>query len=591
MKHNLLAPILRGSANSPLGMLALRLTLLALCALWSQGLTFAVGSWVAMTTSTNDNIQICLLLPDGTVMAEGNNNNGTSWYSLSPDSNGHYVDGTWGPRARSNWGHQTGSTEVLNNGNVFVGGGENGNGTNKIEIYNPSSDSWTVAVNPTYFGNIYDGNAMLMPDGQVLLEPQNTFSSYSQDTFLFNPANNSISQTTGAPLSGIGEGCWVKLPNNNILVIDSADSSVGATTAEQYDPYTEIWGDPDSGVPNIWPNVTGTGDVSESGPAFLLPNGNAVFFGGNGATAVYDDNNDTWSSSAHLPGTLGQKDAPGAMMVNGKVLLGVSPQGVNSASSAINGIGPSSFYEYDYTANGGAGGLTQAPNAPPGYSQIQSRAGSLFMLDLPDGTVLLSGIGSQCWIYQPDGSPLAAGKPAIDKVQWNGNGTLHITGTLFNGISQGASYGDDSQMDSNWPLLRFTDSSGNVSYGSTYNWSSTGVATGNQVVTTEANLSTAAFQFGGAYSIQIVANGIASDPVSFYGPTWVDFVNYNIFLENGWFDFPYSTLSQGVSAVPSGGTIAIDASSSPSTGHESVPYTISTPSTIISVYGPSTISN
>src|ERR1700677_728361 len=101
MKHNLLAPILRGSANSPLGMLALRLTLLALCALWSQGLTFAVGSWVAMTTSTNDNIQICLLLPDGTVMAEGNNNNGTSWYSLSPDSNGHYVDGTWGPRARS----------------------------------------------------------------------------------------------------------------------------------------------------------------------------------------------------------------------------------------------------------------------------------------------------------------------------------------------------------------------------------------------------------------------------------------------------------------------------------------------------------
>jgi hypothetical protein len=33
-----------------------------------------------------------------------------------------------------------------------------------------------------------------------------------------------------------------------------------------------------------------------------------------------------------FPGTLGQKDAPGAMMDNGKILLAVSPQGVNSST-------------------------------------------------------------------------------------------------------------------------------------------------------------------------------------------------------------------------------------------------------------------
>jgi hypothetical protein len=241
--------------------------------------------------------------------------------------------------------------------------------------------------------------------------------------------------------------------------------------------------------------------VSESGPAFLLPNQNAIFFGGNGATAVYNYSGGTWSSSASLPGTLGQKDAPGAMMVNGKVLLAVSPQGNNSSAGAINGVGPASFYEYDYTANSGAGGLTAAPVAPSGYGQLQNRAQNLFLLDLPDGTVLLSGFGSQCWIYQPDGSPLPAGKPAIYSVSWNLDGSIHVTGTLFNGISGGASYGDDSQMDSNYPLLRFTDGSGNVSYGRSYNWSSTSVATGSQVVSTEAALPPEVMTFPGTYSL------------------------------------------------------------------------------------------
>jgi hypothetical protein len=99
------------------------------------------------------------------------------------------------------------------------------------------------------------------------------------------------------------------------------------------------------------------------------------------------------------------------------------------------------------------------------------------------------------------------------------------------------------------------------------------------------------FDFPNSFSLQIVANGIASDPVAFYSPVWVDFVNYDLFIQNGFFQFPYATLHLGVGAVVSGGTIAIDASSLPSTGHETVPYTISTPTTIISVYGPSTIGN
>jgi hypothetical protein len=273
------------------------------------------------------------------------------------------------------------------------------------------------------------------------------------------------------------------------------------------------------------------------------------------------------------------KDAPGAMMVNGKILLAVSPQGVNSDTNDINGIGPTSFYEYDYTANGGVGGYTLAPS--PG-SGISGRAQGLKLLELPDGTVLLSGVGSQLYSYQPDPSPLAAGQPTINKVSWNTDGSLHLTGTLFNGISQGSSYGDNEQADSNFPLVRFSGG-GSVYYGYTYNWSSTSVQTGGRIVTTEVTVPPAIFDFPGTFSLQVVANGIASDPVTFYGPVWVDF-NYNgIPFQFGWYSYPYNTLAQGVSAVVSGGTIVIKSSNS----HETM--TISKPMTITSVYGPSTV--
>lgn len=576
MKRNIPMIRLRQWVSCTSRMLARCAMLVSLCALWLPEKTSGVGSWTSVATQPADNIGICMLLPDGTVMAEGSNSN---WWQLSPDGNGHYVNGNWSARNDSTWGHQDGSTAVLTNGKVFVGGGENGNGSSQVEIYNPSTGLWSISVNPTSFGGISDGNAMLLPDGKVMVYP------LDNETYLFNPANNTFSLTTGQPLQGIGEICWVKLPNDNILLIDSDNNSGGATTAEFYNPYTGYWSNAVAGgtVPNIWPNMNGTGDVSEMGPAFLLPNGNAVFFGGNGVSAVYS--NGIWSQSATLPGSLGQKDAPGAEMVNGKILLAVSPQGVNSSPGAVNGIGPTSFYEYDYTANSGAGGFTLAPS--PG-SGISGRAQGTKLLDLPDGTVLLSPGGNQLYVYQPDGSPLPAGQPAVNSVQWNTDGSLHITGTLFNGICQGAAYGDDEQMDSNFPLVRFT-SGASVYYGSTYNWSSTSVQTGGRVVSTEVTVPSAVFDSPGDWSLQVVANGNASPGVNFFSPVWVDF-NYTGAFQFGDFPFPYSTLPQGVSAVASGGTIAINASTQPSTGHETVPYTISTPMTIISVYGPSTIS-
>jgi hypothetical protein len=181
------------------------------------------------------------------------------------------------------------------------------------------------------------------------------------------------------------------------------------------------------------------------------------------------------------------------------------------------------------------------------------------MLALPDGNVLYSHFNNQLYVYQPSGSPLAAGKPSIYGISQNSDGSYHLTGTLFNGISQGAAYGDDAQMDSSYPLVRLT-SGGSVSYARTYNWSSTSVAV-SSVVSTDFSVATI---FPGNYSLQVVANGNASDAISFTGAVWVDF-NYGGFFQFGTFDLPYKTLGGGVSAVAAGGTIDIKAGQSTET--------------------------
>ncbi|HXC99460.1 MAG TPA: NF038122 family metalloprotease [Verrucomicrobiae bacterium] len=68
-------------------------------------------------------------------------------------------------------------------------------------------------------------------------------------------------------------------------------------------------------------------------------------------------------------------------------------------------------------------------------------------------------------------------------------------------------------------------------------------------------------------------------------PVWVNF-NYSG-TQNGTYQNPYETLSQGASAVASGGTVAINATVQAS--HSAQTLTISKAMTIISVNGPSTI--
>ena len=558
----------------------------------------AGGTWTLLTppfgNSTPAGLNLMLLLSDGTVMAAitGDPTYGQGvqniWYRLTPDTHGSYVNGTWRLLARMHDTRDAYASVVLRDGRVFVAGGEYGSGRATAEVYDPQNNTWTSApvpsslLDPTQHSPVLaspnsDGNqgfidsiAKILPDGRVLIAPVGP--NHWGGTLIYDPIANSWTNGPNTFSAYQDEASWVKLPDDSILTVDPF-----GINSERYIPSLNQWVQ-DGIVP-----VSLYDSCDEIGPAFLLPDGHAFFIGGNGHTALYtptgSTNPGTWVQGPDIPGGLAAPDAPAAMMVNGKILCAVSYPCSNE-----NFPSPMHHYEYDPVANS----FTQVsdppflscptcfPQPPPDPGPTYTAA----MLDLPDGTVLYTHSTGSLFAYQPDGSPLVSGKPTISSITQNADGSYHLIGTKLNGISEGAAYGDDAQMDSNYPLVRLTDGSGNVYYARTYNWSSTSVMTGSTLISTEFRLppSVAA----GPYSLVAVANGNASDPVQFYGPIWVDFNSGND-SNIGSFSTPLKTMVHAISVVASGRTIALK----PGISHETM--TISKPMTIVAIGGAATI--
>lgn len=457
----------------------------------------AQGTWSAVTaTAPNSNGGVMLLLSDGTVIAKtgsgGSDGIGNIWNKLTPDIHGSYIHGTWSSIAAMHDTRLYFSSQVLKDGRVFVAGGEYGTGGAKGETYDPLTNTWTTTPAPG--ATISDANSEILSDGRVL---NAMVSGTLKSTKFYNPANNTW--TTGPNCNGIhNESAWVKLPDNSILFVDRL-----TTNSERYIPSLNQWVT-DATVPVQLYDSFG----DETGAAILLPDGRAFFLGSTSHTAYYTPSGTnspgSWSAGPDIPGNHGTPDAAAAMMVNGKILCAVSPV----PTSANHFPSPTSFYEFNYVTNSFTSITT-----PTGSSTLNISCYITNMLDLPDGTVLYSQQGSsQYYVYTPNGTPLASGKPVISSVIQSGCNSFKITGTQFNGISQGASYGDDWQMSTNYPIIRLTSGT-NVYYARTFNWNTTGVKRGTLADTTQFTLP--AGIPAGTYSLVVVANGIASDPVTF----------------------------------------------------------------------------
>jgi len=473
------------------------------------------GTWTQVATNApHYNRGVCLLMTDGTVICKNNSGGGegTGWDKLTPDIHGSYVNGRWTSIANMNNDRLFFSSQVLPSGKVYVAGGEYGAGGNYGqggEVYDPVANTWTNCGGLPGGVSVYDGNSEILYNGIVLQAAQ--LPSPSEDIFQWSPSTLVYTTEPNAPLNH-DEAAWLKLPDSSVLYI-----GINSQNSARYLPKTNTWLT-DANTPNNIYDPYG----EESGCAILLPNGKAIFFGSTQFNCIYTPTGHatpgTWAAAANMPtisgAVVGQVDAPGAMMVNGHILLGVSP---GNTSSHDQFRAPIWFIEYNYITNT----FTQVTSVIPGLGadSVAGVPGNFAQfLDLPDGTVLMSicqeSISNMYWVYTPGSGPIAAGKPTITSILPDGCPNYKITGKLFNGISEGAGFGDDWQMETNYPLVRLSNG-GNVYYAKTTNWNRIGaVQTGNALDTAEFTLP-AGLTPGTTYNLVVTVNGFASDTLPF----------------------------------------------------------------------------
>jgi hypothetical protein len=480
-----------------------------------------------------------LLLTDGTVIVQ--DAGCFDWWRLTPDSSGSYANGTWSQIASMpvTYAPLYHSSAVLPDGRVIIMGGEynyyQGNyfvitrGAQGA-IYDPTTNVWTSVAPPPFFTpvqippfpimqTIGDASSIVLPNGVYMQSDCCTMQSALLDakTLTWTP--------TGAGKFDLNnEEGWNLLPNGEVLTVDAYvpfnfPYIPTGTNSELYNYHTGTWSSAGSTIVQLWDSGLTCGELNaapptptfEVGPAVLRADGTVFYMGANtcagesGATAIYDTRTGKWKVGPNFPVVDGVTDiniadGPASWEPNDKVLMMASPSYGNP---------PSFFFEWD------GHDLTQVPG-PPNAPVDGSYFGN--MLVLPTGQILLTDFSGDIELYNPtitrsDQEFQRRIAPQIIDAPWAvaRGGSYKVYGIGFNGVTQGAAYGDDVQASTNFPLVRITNlATSHVFYSRTHDHSSMAVASKEPVST---HFDVPAVQEQGLSLLQVVANGIASEPV------------------------------------------------------------------------------
>src|SRR6478609_273429 len=449
-------------------------------------------TWTAVVNPLNLRAGTTILLTDGTVLVQQMTTSGNmvvptgNWFRMIPDSNGGYINPVWSQISSmpSGYGPLYYGSAVLPDGRLVVVGGEFNLSnpaqveTNQGAIYDPSTNVWTSIAPPPGFSMIGDAASAVLPNGTFMLG-----DCCSSSQHLLNASNLTWTTTGSGKSDSNGEEGWTLLPNGKVLTIDTSN----ILNTETYNPSTGTWSSAGSTPVSL---ISG----GEIGPAVLRPDGTVFAAGANSSSAIYNSSTGQWSTGPTFPSGLGVPDGPAALLPSGNVLVETSP--ANGSAGVV-------FFEF----NGSI--LTQVAN-PPNIPSEKAFTGRLLVL--PTGQILFTDSSTHMAVYSPAGTFQNAWRPVITSVSTSltaGAQNNSISGMQFNGLSQGAGYGDDVQQATNFPLVRITNSStGHVFYAKTHNHSTMAVATGGTIVSTQFDLP--GNMEGGASTLQVVANGIPS---------------------------------------------------------------------------------
>jgi hypothetical protein len=467
-----------------------------------------------------------LLESDGTVLVHNEPDNNTvaatnEWWKLTPDANGNYADGTWSQIASmpTNYAPLYFGSAILPDGRMIVEGGEyNGENavwTNQGAIYNPVTNSWRNVPPPRGWTNIGDAASDVLNDGTFMLQQAcNTCLTNPEltvDDAYLNATNLTwtVIPATGKHDPNDEEG-WTLEPSGQLLTVDTW----GVGNTELFNPRSSTWSFAGATAPGG--NPLNPFPIVELGPQAEMPGGNTFVVGGGTSqqeyptpctdntpaqTALYQYKDGTWSAGPNIPLIDNQEysatDGPAATLPDGNVLF---------AASACTYNIPTHFFVYNATSNS----LTQIPDAPNAENDTSYQTR---MLDLPNGQVLYNDGSTDMEVYTGSGSPNPSWAPSIKSLSdtnLSAGGTYRLSGKQLAGLDPGTAYGDDVQDNTNFPLVRITNSAtGAVTYARTHDWSSVSVAPGTSS-STQFTLPRSTPR--GRSTLVVIANGIASPP-------------------------------------------------------------------------------
>ncbi|HLY05769.1 MAG TPA: hypothetical protein VKR31_08485 [Rhizomicrobium sp.] len=444
---------------------------------------------------------------DGTVLISDYLTKKGQWYKLTPDSKGRYEDGTWSKIAPMPSGYSPlfFASQTLPDGRMIVNGGEyniDGGGFVTLgALYDPVKNSWTSVSPPGGWSTIGDAESVILPNGTYMLADCCDFGP--SQAALASVSGTNVKWTTQNTYYYNDEETFTPLPDGDLQMVDVWNHGANYDDYETYDTSTGTWS-----LTGQTADYLSTSSAYELGPSVVRPDGTILQFSANPTIAVndiYDIKTGKWSSGPTLM-VGGTKydcaDAPAVELPSGNTLVEASP-GIFAK--------PSAFFEIGLTDKKGKIKVTRV-NEPREGKHTSSFEGTFVML--PTGQALWDNSqvkNFEVATYTPVGSPRASWLPVVSSVSSKltvGSTGNAISGTNFNGFSLGASYGDDAQMSTNYPLVRITNNStGDVCFARSYNFSTMGIWTSG---TTSAEFDIPKSCETGASTLQAIVNGIAS---------------------------------------------------------------------------------
>jgi hypothetical protein len=401
-------------------------------------------------------------------------------------------------------------------------------------IYDAASNSWSPSGTKVYPDSSDEEGWTRTSEGMIvnydLFYSIAKNGAYAEE---YNPATGMWSSIS--PSAGTAKGTIPQLSGTNIgyelgaslRLQDGRVLEIGATQHNAtYNPATNTWAAaPDTiGTLNGIPSPFGQDD----GPAAILPNGHVIFAADAGISGFTSSGNITSGSAVvtDIPSTailqvywpVSGKGIPG-----GAYIVSVDSRSqvtISSAATATKGgdviswggtySNPTELFDFDPRTDK----IVQVTSALPDANLPYEGSYPTRMLILPTGQLLFSDDSAQLWTYTSSGQPNPLLRPFITNISYLGGGHFRLAGFQLDGQSAGAAYGDDDQMDSNYPIIHMVNFSGNVFYARTFNWSKIAVGDGAGYETVDFTLNPAITP--GAYAVIVSGAGISSFPGFLY---------------------------------------------------------------------------